>query len=105
MHWSTASDFEITQEIGDRIRRERLNRNLTLEAVAASAGISRLTLQKVEAGHAPSLTSFLGILRALGFLDRLETLLPPPEVGPIELADRQGKARQRASRSTPDPEW
>ena len=105
MRWNIATDEEISRELGERIRRERLSRNLSLSTLAETAGVSRLTLQKVEAGHSPSVNTLLGILRALGFLDRLESLLPPPEISPIELADRQGKARQRASRSTPAPEW
>jgi len=41
---------EMLQRIGARIRAERNRLNMTLEALAAKAGISKMTLQRIETG-------------------------------------------------------
>ncbi|SOD80195.1 DNA-binding transcriptional regulator, XRE-family HTH domain [Streptomyces sp. 1222.2] len=53
--------------IGDRIRIARLHRNLTQERVYLAAGISRATLQKIEAGTTDArISTLLRIARVLG---------------------------------------
>lgn len=53
------------RDIGDRVRAERLRQNLTQEAVYLAAGISRYTLQRVEAGADMKLSTLLRIARVL----------------------------------------
>ncbi|MFB8037871.1 helix-turn-helix domain-containing protein [Streptomyces sp. NPDC056004] len=54
------------QRIGDRIRERRMWCNLTQEALAARAGISRDTVQRIEhATSNPKLSDLLRIARAL----------------------------------------
>jgi transcriptional regulator with XRE-family HTH domain len=58
---------QVAVSIGSKIRalRQRLKR--TLDEVATTAGISKPFLSQVERGHAtPSITSLVGIARALG---------------------------------------
>ncbi|WP_329215346.1 helix-turn-helix domain-containing protein [Streptomyces sp. NBC_01485] len=52
--------------IGDRIRTERMHQNLTQERLHLAAGISRWSLQEIEAGrNNPTLETLLRIARAL----------------------------------------
>lgn len=52
--------------IGDHIRAERLRQNLTQERLYLAAGISRWTLQEIEAGRSnPSTKTLLRLARAL----------------------------------------
>ncbi|MFW6084048.1 MAG: helix-turn-helix domain-containing protein [Gemmatimonadota bacterium] len=97
------ADDAILAEIGDRLAAARLSRNLTQAALARDAGISKRTLERLEAGESAQLTSFLRVLRALGRLDGLDALLPPPRPGPIELLEAGGQPRRRASGSRADP--
>jgi transcriptional regulator with XRE-family HTH domain len=53
------------QAIGERIRAERLRRNLTQEQVHLNAGIDRITLWRVETGEESKLSTLLRIARAL----------------------------------------
>jgi transcriptional regulator with XRE-family HTH domain len=53
------------REIGDRIRRERLRQNLTQDRVWLAAGITRYTLQRVEAGAEAKLSTLLRIAHVL----------------------------------------
>lgn len=53
--------------LGDRIRIARLHRNMTQERLYLSAGISRATLQGIEAGTSDArLSTLMRIARALG---------------------------------------
>lgn len=47
--------------IGDRFRAERLRQNLTQDAVYLASGVSRYTLQRVEAGAEARLSTLIRI--------------------------------------------
>ncbi len=92
------------QALGRRLARHRLNRNLTQAALAARAGVSTLTVQRVEKGHSSQATNLIRILRALGLLDNLDALVPEPPVSPIQQAWMGGRIRRRASSRSGKPE-
>lgn len=92
------SDEAIHELIGTRLRRERLDRNLTTVEVAERAGIAERTVRAVEEGRPFTTTTLLSMLRAYGLLSRIEALFPEPGPSPIQLAERQGEPRRRASR-------
>ena len=90
--------------LGRRLARHRLNRNLTQAALAARAGVSTLTVQRVEKGHSSQAANLIRILRALGLLENLDALVPEPPVSPIQQAWLRGRIRQRASSRSGQPE-
>jgi transcriptional regulator with XRE-family HTH domain len=94
------SDEALLHEIGQRIARLRLERNLSQAQLAEQAGISKRTLERLEAGAAATqLSLFLRVLRQLDLLERLELLLPEPQPSPLALLEQQQQAtRKRASR-------
>ena len=92
------SDQPILQEIGERLARTRLERNLTQANLAKTAGISKRTLERLESGAASTqLTTFIRVCRALSLLQRFDTFLPKPLASPIEQVKLQGRKRKRAS--------
>ena len=93
------TDHAILEELGDRLRRQRLNRNISQAALAARAGVSLGTLRNAEAGAGSSLATLIRLLRALGMLHRLEAVLPEPEPSPLQLLALKGEERVRASGS------
>jgi transcriptional regulator with XRE-family HTH domain len=96
------SEEALLQELGRRIARLRLDRNLTQAQLAEQAGISKRTLERLESGAvATQLSLFLRVLRQLDLLERLELLLPEPEPSPIALLHQQESGRKRASRRPP----
>ena len=61
------ADPTVAVRFGARVRAARQRQGLTLEALAAAAGISRATLSNLERGeHSPSLTAATNVARALG---------------------------------------
>jgi transcriptional regulator with XRE-family HTH domain len=94
------SDESVLKEIGERLTRTRLERNLTQAQLAGIAGISKRTLERLEAGAAATqLTSFIRTCRSLGLLEQLDLFLPTPRASPVEQLKLQGRRRKRASGS------
>ncbi|MFA5058909.1 MAG: helix-turn-helix transcriptional regulator [Opitutaceae bacterium] len=97
MNFTAMSDKAILAELGGRIQKERLNQNTTQAALVQRAGVARKVVQQLEAGRGCTLENLLRILRALGRLDQLDSLLPDPGISPVQLARLAGRRRQRAS--------
>ncbi len=91
------SDRHALETLGRRLARHRLNRNLTQAALAEEAGVSKPTVQRIEAGHSSQTSNLVRILRALGLLGNLDGLVPEPGVSPMQQIESHGKPRQRAS--------
>jgi transcriptional regulator with XRE-family HTH domain len=94
---SDTTDSAAVQAIGTRIARHRLNRNLTQASLAAEAGVSLPTVQRLEQGKSCQASSLIRILRALGYLAHLDGLVPEPPASPIQQFRMHGKLRRRAS--------
>ncbi len=91
------TDQTILKEIGERISTIRLNQNLTQADLAEEAGVSKRTVERLEAGESVQITSLIRLLRSLGLQQRLEILFPEPVPSPIAQLKLQGKKRRRAS--------
>ena len=87
---------DLISEIGNRLARLRLARNVTQEALAHEAGIALRTLRRLEAGQSCTLDSFLRVAVALGLEDGIADALPSGDIRPIERVDARGAERQRA---------
>jgi len=106
---SIKSPAAIAEELGDRLKHARLNRDLTQVEVAERAGVSRKVVLNAEKGKV-QLEAFVAILSALNLTDQLDRFLPVQTISPVQLSKLQGKVRQRASgqRKASDeeaPEW
>jgi transcriptional regulator with XRE-family HTH domain len=75
-------DLNIPVRFGARVRAARTRQGLTLDDLAAAAGISRAALSNLERGeHSPSLTAASTVARALGI--SLAQLLGEEERRPV----------------------
>jgi transcriptional regulator with XRE-family HTH domain len=95
------TDSAVLQEIGTRLSRQRIERGLTQAALAAKAGLSKRTLERIEAGRGAELVSLIRLLRALELTDGLDSAAPELPPSPIDRLRLRGKQRQRASRARP----
>lgn len=92
------SDRAILKELGRRLKRKRLERNLSQHSLAERAGLNRTTVGELERGTPSGLLTLIQVLRALEVLDELDVILPDPGPSPLELARLKGRKRLRASR-------
>ena len=106
------SNQQIEAEMGERIRRRRLDMNISQTELARRAGVARRTITSVENGEGCSLQTLIALVRALRALPWIDQFLPDPEISPMALlVESQGKyhvkrARKHAGRSRkPAGEW
>lgn len=99
------ADDAVLAGLGERLARCRLDRELTQAELAEQAGVSKRTVERLEAGASVQLASFIRVLRALDLLGALEHAIPATGPRPMELLKGKGKPRQRApgSRVADDP--
>jgi len=105
---SLLTDDAALLELGCRLQRARLDRELTQAGLAERAGLSKRTIERIEDGASTQMSSLVRILRALELFGGLELLVPEAGPSPMELLRRKGKSRQRASKrrdQEPDGAW
>ena len=68
---------------------------MTQSELADKSGVSMGTVVRIEQGKAVSTLLLITLLRTLGVLENLETLLPELGISPIQLRKMQGRKVQR----------
>ena len=92
------TDEAVLRELGGRLAQVRLERNLTQAQLAAQAGVSKRTVERLESGGvATRLSGFICVCRVLEVIERFDVLVPEPVPSPIEQLKLRGRKRQRAS--------
>jgi len=91
------SDQVLAATVGTRIQTLRLRKNISLETVAQNAAISRQTLHLLLSQGKGTLVNLIAVLRAIGELERLSSLVEEVLPSPIQVVRMEGKKRQRAS--------
>jgi transcriptional regulator with XRE-family HTH domain len=91
------TDETVLAEIGRRIARHRLDHQLTQAEMAEQTGVSKRTIERIEAGASAQLQTIIRMLRVLDLLPGLDCLIPEAGPRPMDLLKLQGKVRQRAS--------
>ena len=93
---SELTDAAILKELGARLERRRVDVNLTQAELAEQAGISKRTLERIEAGASTDFAMLIRVLRALKLIEGLESLVPDLPQSPITLLKARGRERKRA---------
>src|SRR5580658_2307022 len=97
-----ATDDAVLAELGGRLARIRLERNLTQAQLAEQAGVSKRTVERLEAGTvATQLSGFIRVCRVLDVIERFDLLVPEPVPSPVAQLKMAGRKRQRASTAKP----
>jgi len=97
-----ATDGAILVELGGRLARIRLDRNLTQAKLATQAGVSKRTVERLEAGTVGTqLSGFIRVCRVLNLIQGFDLLLPEPVPSPVEQLKMAGRKRRRASAAKP----
>lgn len=96
MDYYSLSDKSIQQELGNRLKTLRLQRNITQKELADAATVSLNSIKSLESGRG-KLSTIIAVLRELEALDHLDNFIPEITISPLQLAKTQGQVRQRAS--------
>ncbi|QDQ27308.1 helix-turn-helix domain-containing protein [Chitinimonas arctica] len=92
----TLDELEI--DLGEKLKRLRLNKNWDQKTLAARAGVSVRALRNIEAGQGSTVKTLLSVVRALGRESWLDTVAPVATVNPLTLTSR---ASQRVRATSP----
>ena len=92
------TDDAILSEIGRRITQRRIDFKLTQAELAKKSGVSKSTVERIEAGASVQLSNFIRVFRVLDLLDKLDSIIPEVGSRPIDLLKQTRKSRVRAPR-------
>jgi transcriptional regulator with XRE-family HTH domain len=93
------TDEAVMHEIGNRLERRRIDAGLTQAQLAEEAGISKRTVERIEAGHSTDFVMLLRVLRVLKLLEVLDQLVPDLPQSPLVLLKGRGRERKRVGHS------
>ncbi len=82
-----ASDRVLLKEIGQKVKRLRLEANISQKTLAERCGLSDFSISQFENGKNISLLSLLMILRSLNALNMLYQFFEEEQLDPIAMAD------------------
>jgi len=82
---------ELELDLGEKLKRLRLNKNWDQKTLAARAGVSVRALRNIEAGQGSTVKTLLSVVRALGRESWLQTVAPVATVNPLTLTSRASK--------------
>ena len=91
------TDETVLTELGERLARLRLARDLTQRQLGAQAGVARTAIQRIEAGASVTTPNLIRVLRALDLLDALDHLVPESVSSPVADLKLRDRRRRRAS--------
>jgi transcriptional regulator with XRE-family HTH domain len=78
------TDEQILQELGTRLKTERIRQKMTQKTFAKNCGVAKSTVERFEKGESVQLANLLKMLRTLHQLSGIELLLPITEPSPME---------------------
>ena len=99
---ATSRTPDVLREVGARLKALRLQQNRRVKDLAADAGVSPRTIDRLEAGRSIGTKNLVRVMRGLGRLQAFEVFIPMPEVSPYDVERLRGRIRQRASRGDRD---
>jgi len=88
---------EILTDLGIKLKKIRLNENLTQKEVSEKTGIDRATISQIENGKNTSVVYLLKLLNQYNKLEDFLNVLYLPEISPIELYKLDKKKKKYAS--------
>ncbi len=98
------ADGAILRLMGEKIKTVRLRQNITQKELSEQAGVHLSTLKRIEGGAGAHTDSLLRLLRTLGLLDHLQTLIDEEPISPSayeKMLLQQRKAQRKRAVSHP----
>ncbi len=95
MNYYPMTNTAIAAELGTRLERLRLERNIAQQTLANEIGITPKSYRQMITGGG-KLENMIAALRALECLQQLDNFLPEPPPSPLTQLKLKGKERLRA---------
>lgn len=89
------TDEAVLRELGQRLERLRLARNISQEELGRLAGVSRASVIRVERGESVQMSTMVKLWRALDLLPEIDAAVPERIDSPIADVDRESRRRER----------
>ena len=100
------TEDEALYEAGRRLAQIRLGRNLSQAELAAKAGVSKRSLERLESGSGSlRLNVFFLVCGALGLIPGFETLLPEPQMSPQDILAAHEPPKRARKRKSDKMKW
>lgn len=90
-----ARQDQLQLQLGEAVRRLRLDRDIDQETLSEMAGVSRRTVINLEQGRGATTATLVLVVDALGAADWIDALSPPPSVSPMAMLRLQ-QAQERS---------
>ena len=98
------TDDEIINEIANRIKKLRIEKNISQELLSKKTGLSIHTISNIENGKSFTIENLIKIMRVLDIVDRIYNLIPTVENNPYLIALNK-KEKSRVSTLKEDTDW
>jgi len=95
MDWYSMTNARIEAIVGEKLKKLRLEYNITQNELAKKTGLSRVSISKIERGMGVNLSSLIEIMRGLRVLENIEHLIPEQEVSPIEVIRLKNRTKKK----------
>lgn len=92
-----ARQDQLQLQLGEAVRRLRLERDIDQVTLGEMAGVSRRTVINLEQGRGATTATLVSIVDALGAADWIDALSPPATLSPMALL----RLQQEQERSQP----
>ena len=89
----------LVREIGERMRRLRVNMSLTQKELAIKSGLAEKSIANIESGENVRFDSIISVMRVLGIISNLDVLVPDAILRPENIDFKSETVRKRVRRS------
>ena len=80
-----ARQDQLQQQLGEAVRRLRLERDIDQVTLSEAAGVARRSLINLEQGRGATTATLVSVVDALGAPDWIDALCPAPTLSPMAL--------------------
>lgn len=85
---ASLSTEEMALKMGRQVRAWRIQQGFRQADLALKSGVGEVALRRLERGEGVSFSTFFKVLDALGKLSRMEALLDPVRISPMDALSR-----------------
>ncbi len=98
--WLFSTEREILKELGQRLKKIRVQHNLTQKEMSEDVGLSVSTISLIEQGHSTTVESLIRILMRLNRINDFESVFRVGENLELKLKFEKAKMKSERERAS-----